>query len=167
VKSLGDETLVRLVDRQLRRHGVPPGLLTLEITESHIMADPASTLGVLQQLRDAGVRLSVDDFGTGYSSLSYLRRLPVTEVKVDRSFVHRMVQEPDDAAIVRSIVELARTLGLHVVAEGVEDDATWRALTDLGVHEIQGWVVAKAMPAQDLAVWAAGYGALPRRLRAG
>ena len=167
VKSLGDDTLVRLVDRLLRRHGVAPALLTLEITESHIMADPASTLGVLHQLRDAGVRLSVDDFGTGYSSLSYLRRLPVTEVKVDRSFVHRMVQEPDDAAIVRSIVELARTLGLHVVAEGVEDDATWRALTDLGVHEIQGWVVAKAMPTAEFAAWAGAHAASPRRLRAG
>jgi len=166
VKSLGDDSLVRLVERLLRRHALASGLLTLEITESHIMADPASTLGVLHQLRDAGVRLSVDDFGTGYSSLSYLRRLPVTEVKVDRSFVHRMVHEPDDAAIVRSIVELARTLGLHVVAEGVEDDDTWQALTELGVDEIQGWVVAKAMPTAELAPWVAAHRHHPPRLRA-
>jgi diguanylate cyclase (GGDEF)-like protein len=155
VRSLGDDTLVRLVDRLLRRHDLPAELLTLEITESHIMSDPAGTLDVLHALRDRGLRLSVDDFGTGYSSLSYLRRLPVNEVKVDRSFVHRMVVEPDDAAIVRSIVELARTLGLHVVAEGVEDDRTWRALESLGVHEIQGWVIAKAMPLGDLATWSA------------
>jgi len=166
VKSLGDDSLVRLVERLLRRHALASGLLTLEITESHIMADPASTLGVLHQLRDAGVRLSVDDFGTGYSSLSYLRRLPVTEVKVDRSFVHRMVHEPDDAAIVRSIVELARTLGLHVVAEGVEDDDTWQALTELGVDEIQGWVVAKAMPTAELAPWVAAHRHNPPQLRA-
>jgi EAL domain-containing protein (putative c-di-GMP-specific phosphodiesterase class I) len=155
VRSLGDDGLVRLVDRLLRRHDVPAELLTLEITESHIMSDPAGTLDVLHALRDRGLRLSVDDFGTGYSSLSYLRRLPVNEVKVDRSFVHRMVDEPDDAAIVRSIVELARTLGLHVVAEGVEDDRTWQALESLGVHEIQGWVVAKAMPLGNLAAWSA------------
>jgi diguanylate cyclase (GGDEF)-like protein len=155
VRSLGDDTLVRLVDRLLRRHDLPAELLTLEITESHIMSDPAGTLDVLHALRDRGLRLSVDDFGTGYSSLSYLRRLPVNEVKVDRSFVHRMVVEPDDAAIVRSIVELARTLGLHVVAEGVEDDRTWQALESLGVHEIQGWVVAKAMPIGELAPWSA------------
>jgi diguanylate cyclase (GGDEF)-like protein len=158
VRSLGDDTLVRLVDRLLRRHGLPAELLTLEITESHIMSDPAGTLDVLHALRDRGLRLSVDDFGTGYSSLSYLRRLPVNEVKVDRSFVHRMVLEPDDAAIVRSIVELARTLGLHVVAEGVEDDRTWQALESLGVHEIQGWVIAKAMPLGELADWAARRG---------
>jgi diguanylate cyclase (GGDEF)-like protein len=153
VRSLGDDALVRLVDRLLRRHDLPAQLLTLEITESHIMADPAGTLDVLHALRDRGLRLSVDDFGTGYSSLSYLRRLPVNEVKVDRSFVHRMVDEPDDAAIVRSIVELARTLGLHVVAEGVEDERTWQALEALGVDEIQGWVIAKAMPLAELSAW--------------
>jgi len=157
VKSLGDDSLVRIVDRLLRRYDLPAELLTLEITESHIMADPAGTLDVLHALRDRGLRLSVDDFGTGYSSLSYLRRLPVNEVKVDRSFVHRMVDEPDDAAIVRSIVELARTLNLYVVAEGVEDDRTWQALDALGVDEIQGWVLAKAMPIAELPDWSAAH----------
>jgi EAL domain-containing protein (putative c-di-GMP-specific phosphodiesterase class I) len=166
VRSLGDDSLVRLVDRLLRRHGLPAELLTLEITESHIMADPAGTLDVLHALRGRGLRLSVDDFGTGYSSLSYLRRLPVNEVKVDRSFVHRMVHERDDAAIVRSIVELARTLGLHVVAEGVEDTRTWDALEDLGVNEIQGWVVAASMPMPELPDWSAGRDTLRPRLHA-
>jgi diguanylate cyclase (GGDEF)-like protein len=154
VRSLSDDSLVRLVDRLLRRHSLPPQLLTLEITESHIMADPPGTLHVLHQLRERGLGLSVDDFGTGYSSLSYLRRLPVQEVKIDRSFVHRMVHEPDDAAIVRSIVELARTLGLNVVAEGVEDTQTWEALKAMGVNDIQGWVIAKAMPVPELLQWA-------------
>jgi diguanylate cyclase (GGDEF)-like protein len=150
VRSLADEGLLRLVNRTLDRHRLPSELVTLEITESHIMADPAGALSVLEQLRARGLRLSVDDFGTGYSSLSYLRRLPVNEVKIDRSFVYRMTQEPDDAAIVRSIVELARTLGLHVVAEGVEDESTWAALAELGVDEIQGWAVSHPVPTADL-----------------
>jgi EAL domain-containing protein (putative c-di-GMP-specific phosphodiesterase class I) len=154
VRSLSDDELVRVVDRVLRRHRLDASLLTLEITESHIMANPRDTLDVLHDLRLRGLRLSVDDFGTGYSSLSYLRRLPVDEVKIDRSFVHNMVAEPDDAAIVRSIVELSRTLSLRVVAEGVEDAATWQALADLGVDEIQGWIVSRAIPHAELSQWA-------------
>ncbi|MFN2538257.1 MAG: putative bifunctional diguanylate cyclase/phosphodiesterase [Mycobacteriales bacterium] len=149
VRSLSDERLVEMVQRELVRHGLTPGLLTLEITESHIMADPESALAVLERLRALGVRLSVDDFGTGYSSLSYLRRFPVDELKIDRSFVHRMVAEPDDAAIVRSIVELAKTLGLRTVAEGVEDEDTWQALTALGVDEIQGFVISRPVPVTE------------------
>ncbi len=154
-RSLGDDAIVRLVDRLLRTHALAAGLLTLEITESHIMANPDATLGVLLALKRRGVGLSVDDFGTGYSSLSYLRRLPVDEVKVDRSFVYRMAQDRDDEAIVRSVVQLARELGLQVVAEGVEDEPTWQALAALGVDEIQGWVVARAMPVADFMRWTA------------
>ena len=154
-RSLGDDGIVRLVDRMLRKHRLPATLLTLEITESHIMATPDVTLEILLALRRRGVGLSVDDFGTGYSSLSYLRRLPVDEVKVDRSFVHRMAHDRDDEAIVRSVVQLARELGLRVVAEGVEDEPTWRALAALGVDEIQGWVTAKAMPPAEFERWAA------------
>jgi EAL domain-containing protein (putative c-di-GMP-specific phosphodiesterase class I) len=148
----------------LRRHDLEPSLLTLEITESHIMADPENTLGVLHQLRSRRIQLSVDDFGTGYSSLSHLRRLPVTEVKVDRSFVHRMVHEPENAAIVRSIVELARTLGLRVVAEGVEDLETWQALQRLGVDDIQGWIIARPMPVPEFLDWVVVARQGPRRL---
>ena len=105
---------------------------------------------------DRGVRLSVDDFGTGYSSLSYLRRLPVDEVKVDRSFVHRMVDDPDDAAIVRSIVELApHARACTSSPKGVEDDRPGRRWPRSGVDEIQGWVVAKAMPVAEFMRWAA------------
>jgi diguanylate cyclase (GGDEF)-like protein len=152
-RSLHDEGLDGQIERILRRHKLSPRLLTLEITESSVMADPASTLGLLHRLRLQGVRLSIDDFGTGYSSLSYLRRLPVQEVKVDRSFVQRMHQEADDAAIVRSIVELARTLDLAVVAEGVENEQVWNLLRDMRCDVAQGYYLARPMPVAEFAGW--------------
>ena len=121
-RSLHDADLVEEVDRLLRRHGVPAERLTLEVTEGSVMADPTRAVALLHQLRDLGVRLSVDDFGTGYSSLSYLQRLPVQEVKIDRSFVTGLSTESENVAIVRAIVDLGRHLGLEVVAEGVEDE---------------------------------------------
>jgi EAL domain-containing protein (putative c-di-GMP-specific phosphodiesterase class I) len=110
----------------------------------------------LHQLRDLGVRLSVDDFGTGYSSLSYLKRLPVQEVKIDRSFVTGLCdQDSEDVAIVRAIVDLGRHLGLDVVAEGVEDQQTWDLLTSMGCDLVQGWHLSKAMPVSALVPWLA------------
>jgi EAL domain-containing protein (putative c-di-GMP-specific phosphodiesterase class I) len=153
--------LVDEVGSLLLRTGLTSALLTLEITESHLMADPESARIVLESLRGLGVRLSVDDFGTGYSSLSYLRRLPVDELKIDRSFVRHMVAEPDDAAIVRVVVELARTLGLGTVAEGVEDSETWAALSDLGVEEIQGFVYGRPVPVSEFLSSASAHGARP------
>jgi diguanylate cyclase (GGDEF)-like protein len=161
VRSLSDPGLVDEVGSLLLRTGLTPALLTLEITESHLMADPESARIVLESLRGLGVRLSVDDFGTGYSSLSYLRRLPVDELKIDRSFVRHMVAEPDDAAIVRVVVELARTLGLGTVAEGVEDSETWAALSDLGVEEIQGFVYGRPVPVSEFLSSASAHGARP------
>ena len=152
-QSLHDARLDEQIERLLRRHGLPAHLLTLEITESQVMADPASTLGLMHRLRALGVRLSIDDFGTGYSSLSYLRRLPVQEVKVDRSFVMRMDEEDDDAAIVRSIVELARTLDLTVVAEGVENRRVWRLLEEMGCAMVQGYHLARPMPVASFQAW--------------
>jgi EAL domain-containing protein (putative c-di-GMP-specific phosphodiesterase class I) len=152
-RSLHDEHLDEQIERVLRRHSLPASLLTLEITESSVMADPARMLGLLYRLRQQGVRLSIDDFGTGYSSLSYLRRLPVQEVKVDRSFVQRMDEEADDAAIVRSIIELARTLDLSVVAEGVENERCWRLLQDMGCALVQGYHLARPMPVAEFAAW--------------
>jgi EAL domain-containing protein (putative c-di-GMP-specific phosphodiesterase class I) len=108
---------------------------------------------VLHQLRGLGVRLSVDDFGTGYSSLSYLQRLPVQEVKIDRSFVTALDAAPENFAIVRTIIELGRHLGLEVVAEGVEDEATWDVLAGLGCDLVQGWHLARPMPVDDLLPW--------------
>ena len=152
-RSLHDADLVEEVSRLLRRHGVPASRLTLEVTESSVMADPARAIALLHQLRALGVRLSVDDFGTGYSSLSYLKSLPVQEVKIDRSFVTHLSSQEDDVAIVRAIVDLGRHLGLEVVAEGVEDQATWDLLTSMGCDLVQGWHLARAMPTDELVPW--------------
>jgi len=154
-RCLQDDSLETALERSLRRHRLPAALLTLEITESSIMADPERTSGLLHRLRERGIRLSIDDFGTGYSSLSYLRRLPVSEVKIDRSFVARMQESADDAAIVQAIVELAHTLDLQVVAEGVEDDATWELLRHAGCDLVQGYLLARPMPAADFGLWCA------------
>jgi diguanylate cyclase (GGDEF)-like protein len=152
-QGLVDLDLVSLVGRLLRRYALDPALLTLEITESCIMTDPAKSIALLEQLRDMGVRLSVDDFGTGYSSLSYLRQLPVQEVKIDRSFVTTMTTQPDNETIVRSIVNLSSSLGLDVVAEGVEDDRTWHLLHQMGCTYAQGYLLSRPLPAEDLLAW--------------
>jgi EAL domain-containing protein (putative c-di-GMP-specific phosphodiesterase class I) len=155
-RSLHDADLLPQVSKLLRRHGVPASRLTLEVTESSVMADPARAIALLHQLRDLGVRLSVDDFGTGYSSLSYLKRLPVQEVKIDRSFVTGLCdQGSEDVAIVRAIVDLGRHLGLDVVAEGVEDQQTWDLLASMGCDLVQGWHLGKAMPVGALVPWLA------------
>jgi diguanylate cyclase (GGDEF)-like protein len=152
-RSLRDDGLDELLDEILDRHGLDPRLLTLEITESSVMADPASAMGLLNRLRDRGIRLSIDDFGTGYSSLSYLRRLPVQEVKVDQSFVQRMHQQSEDVAIVRSIIQLARTLELDVVAEGVEVEDQLRLLQDMGCDLAQGYHISRPMPVDAMLLW--------------
>jgi diguanylate cyclase (GGDEF)-like protein len=151
VRNLTEPTLVDRVAGLLEGTGVAPEHLTLEITESGVMTDPEASIARLWALRRIGVRLSVDDFGTGYSSLAYLKRLPVDEVKLDRSFVLNMTGDPDDAAIVRSTIELAHNLGLSLVAEGVENQETLELLADLGCDLVQGYHLARPMPAGDLA----------------
>jgi diguanylate cyclase (GGDEF)-like protein len=138
---------------------VPADRLILEITESTIMADPERALGVLTRLSQMGIRLSIDDFGVGYSSLSYLKQLPVDEIKIDRSFVAQMDDDEDDAFIVRSTIDLGRNLGLNVVAEGVETEAVWEELGELGCDYAQGWFLGRPMPAAELAEWLFIYGA--------
>jgi diguanylate cyclase (GGDEF)-like protein len=164
-RSLHDADLVDEVARLLARHDVPADRLTLEVTEGSVMADPTRAIALLHQLRELGVRLSVDDFGTGYSSLSYLKRLPVHEVKIDKSFVTGLRGNGEDVAIVRAIVDLGRHLGLTVVAEGVEDQETWDLLAAMGCTVVQGWHVARAMPAGDLAAWLRSYQLRARRAR--
>jgi diguanylate cyclase (GGDEF)-like protein len=166
-RSLHDADLVEEVARLLRRHAVPAGRLTLEVTESSVMADPTRAVAVLHRLRDLGVRLSVDDFGTGYSSLSYLKRLPVQEVKIDRSFVTGLREHGEDVGIVRAIVDLGRHLGLEVVAEGVEDADTQTVLSDMGCDLIQGYHLGRPMPVEEFLPWltARASAAHPRRLR--
>ena len=144
------------MSRLLRRHGVPASRLTLEVTESAVMADPARAVALLHRLRDLGVRLSVDDFGTGYSSLSYLKRLPVHEVKIDRSFVTPLREGSEDVAIVRAIVDLGRHLGLEVIAEGIEDQVTWDMLASMGCDLGQGWHLGRPMPLDGLLPWLHG-----------
>ncbi|MEU0371620.1 bifunctional diguanylate cyclase/phosphodiesterase [Streptomyces sp. NPDC006283] len=141
------------VAARLARHGVPAAALQLEITEHVLLEDPQRAADTLAGLADHGVKMSLDDFGTGYSSLVHLRRLPVSELKIDRSFVARLAVDAEDAEIVRCTVDLAHSLGLLVVAEGVEDDETWERLRDLRCDAVQGWLVAAAMPPQETTAW--------------
>ncbi|BDH07630.1 MULTISPECIES: putative bifunctional diguanylate cyclase/phosphodiesterase [Streptomyces] len=147
------------VAARLARHGVPAGALQLEITEHVLLEDPQRAADTLAALAGHGVKMSLDDFGTGYSSLVHLRRLPVSELKIDRSFVARLAVDAEDAAIVRCTVDLAHSLGLVVVAEGVEDDETWEHLRDLHCDAVQGWLVAAAMPPEETTAWLKARGA--------
>ena len=139
----------------LNKWSVKSSGLMLEITESAIMSDVARATGTVNQLHDTGLRISIDDFGTGYTSLSYIRRLPVSEIKVDKSFVLNMLEVNDDAVIVRSIVELGHNLGLSVVAEGIEDVETWNLLSDLKCNTAQGYFISRPVDAASLSEWAA------------
>jgi len=153
VANLVDNQLPHDVARLLAQWQVPSECLQLEITENLLMADPAQAERVLSHLHEIGVSLSLDDFGTGYSSLAYLRRLAVDEIKIDRSFVMNMSDDADDAAIVASTVGLAHSLGLRVVAEGVETRDQWNALEALGCHQAQGFLMSKPIPADELKSW--------------
>ncbi len=154
-ESLQDQDLAATVARLLGATETPPGRLTLEITESAMMADPARALRVLGQIHDLGVRISIDDFGTGYSSLAYLKGLPVDEVKVDQSFVKELSVDYQDACIVRAVIDLGHNLGLRVVAEGVEDRETLELLRDLGCDHAQGFLFGRPMGPEDFAAWIA------------
>ena len=153
-RDLLDLELAAKLAALLRRHGAPAGGFCLEITESAIMDDPARAEATLNALSASGFKLSIDDFGTGYSSLAYLKRLPVDELKIDRSFVMAMTQDADDAKIVRSTIDLAHNLGLSVVAEGIENAAVYAQLRELGCDEGQGYHMGRPMPAADFGVWA-------------
>ncbi len=146
------------VQRLLTTWHVAPEWLQLEITESAVMVDPPRAMTVLSRLAEMGVGVSLDDFGTGYSSLVYLKRLPVNEVKIDKSFITHMTDEENDAVIVESTIDLARSLGLRVVAEGVETREVWERLRDLGCDLAQGYFLARPMPAADLTHWLPGRG---------
>jgi diguanylate cyclase (GGDEF)-like protein len=155
MRSLREQSFVTEIAELIDRTGAEPPWLMVEITESTIMSDPATVMTVLSDLESMGVLLSIDDFGTGYSSLSHLRQLPVSELKIDRSFVRNLGHDGDDsdAVIVRSTVELAHNLGLKVVAEGVEDRATVECLRGMGCDEIQGYYLSRPVPAEELIVW--------------
>jgi diguanylate cyclase (GGDEF)-like protein len=137
----------------LRENGLGPRGLTMEITESALLEDPAKASKVLTDLSRSGVQFSIDDFGTGYSSLAYLKHLPVSEIKIDRCFVNDLMANADNATIVRSTIELGHNLGLSVVAEGVEDRQTWQGLAALGCDDAQGFYMCRPLPAEALEKW--------------
>jgi diguanylate cyclase (GGDEF)-like protein len=143
-------SLIQTVRETLERHALEPRYLTLEVTESTAMHDADASLRILQQLHDMGVRISIDDFGTGYSSLLYLKRLPASELKIDRGFIRELARDTEDAAIVSAIVALGQTLNLDIVAEGVETMAQQEFLTRLGCNSLQGFLLGHPMSAEHL-----------------
>jgi diguanylate cyclase (GGDEF)-like protein len=152
-RCLLDPTFPDRVANMLAESGVPASQLELELTESTIMTDPDRALQILRALAAQGLQLAIDDFGTGYSSMAYLKDLPVTQLKIDRTFVTGMAEDSQDDAIVRSSLELARNLNLTVVAEGVETPEVWDRLNSLGCATAQGYFLSKPMPAGDLPAW--------------
>jgi len=147
--QFGHVGLVDMVRDTLARHALEPRYLTLEITESTAMRDVEASLAILVKLRDMGVSISIDDFGTGYSSLLYLKRLPATELKIDRGFVRDLAQDTEDAAIVSAIIALGQALKLQIVAEGVETTAQQAFLTGLGCDSLQGFLLGRPVPADQ------------------
>jgi EAL domain-containing protein (putative c-di-GMP-specific phosphodiesterase class I) len=141
------------VERLLRRHDIPADRLEIEVSEDIVMADVARTVDVLVGLRAIGVRTALDDFGAGHAGLGHLKQLHVDTLKIDRSFVGRIAHDQRDAAIVRSLVDLARRLGVRVVAEGVDSLEGCTLLADWGCDEIQGHYLARPMPAPELEAW--------------
>lgn len=152
-RSLLDPQLPDQVAELLTQWDVPPSRLTLELTESFLMADSGRSVGVMSLLSEVGITLSIDDFGTGYSSLSHLRRLPIREIKIDRSFVVNMREDPNDWMIARATVDLGRNLGLRVVAEGVEDAETLARLAEMGCEQAQGYHLCVPLPAEEVTRW--------------
>lgn len=150
---LSDGQAVDLLIETADRWEVEPGSLTLEVTESAMMADPDQSLKALRRLHERGIVLSVDDFGTGYSSLAYLKKIPLNELKIDKSFVLDMVEDRDDSKIVKAVIDLAHNFNLKVVAEGVETEMVMHMLTAMGSDFAQGFLFGKPMTSADLIQW--------------
>ncbi|HEX7248063.1 MAG TPA: GGDEF domain-containing phosphodiesterase, partial [Actinomycetota bacterium] len=152
-RSLLDRSLPEESAAMLERFEMPASFMRMELTESFLMSDSGRSDHVLAELSRVGISLSIDDFGTGYSSLSYLKRLPIDEIKIDRSFVMDMHDDGDDYMIVRATVDLGKNLGLRVVAEGVEDRETFDRLADFGCDEAQGYYISRPMPLDEFGRW--------------
>jgi EAL domain-containing protein (putative c-di-GMP-specific phosphodiesterase class I) len=152
--DLFDAKLPAYISGLLRDANLSPSKLVLEITESAVMKDPLYASKVLRDLKDLGVSLSIDDYGTGYSSLAHLKRLPVDELKIDKSFVtHLRNSAPQDLLILRSTIELGHNMGLKVIAEGVEDAEAWRILKEMGCDMAQGYYVSPPLPGAEFQDW--------------
>jgi EAL domain-containing protein (putative c-di-GMP-specific phosphodiesterase class I) len=147
--------LIRNLHDAISNHGVPAGMIKLEITEDSLMTDLQSVMPALHKLNELGIEISIDDFGTGYSSLSYLTTLPIAELKIDRAFVRDLGITPQSPAIVQAIVALAKALGLRVVAEGVEMLRQQEVLTRLGCSVMQGYMFCRPVPPDELERWLA------------
>jgi diguanylate cyclase (GGDEF)-like protein len=160
VRDLLDEYLPYHVLQILKDHELKPGQLTLEVTESSIMRNVAHSVLVLECLRDIGVRISIDDFGTGHSSLAQIRNIPLHELKIDKSFIMTIMDDPQNEAIVKTTVDLAHNLELSVVVEGVENETIMRRVAALGCEQAQGYFLSKPVPADELAAWANNYRAV-------
>ena len=162
-RCLPDTTLPSKVAQLLDQTGVPAERLDIEITETAMMSNPGQAIAVLRELAALGIRISVDDYGTGYSSMAYLKHLPVREIKIDRTFVTDMAGDNSDYTIVRSSIELARQLGLDVVAEGVETADALAQLTELDCTTVQGYYFSKPLPPDELWRWLAAWPGNDRR----
>ncbi|MHB1885276.1 MAG: putative bifunctional diguanylate cyclase/phosphodiesterase [Acidimicrobiales bacterium] len=154
-RDLTEDSIVAKVAARLAENRLEPGSLTLEVTETEVMADLGEASTVLSKLAQLGSRVAVDDYGTGYSSLAYLHRLPLTELKIDRSFITNMATDQSNAIIVRSSITMAHSLGLKVVAEGAEDELTCAVLADSGCDSVQGYYLSRPVSAEDLTAWLA------------
>jgi len=152
-RNIQDPQMRAVIEEKIKHSGLSPGTLELEITENVIMDDPEGALEVMHQLRSLGITFTIDDFGTGYSSLIYLKKLPVSSLKIDRSFVMEMMSNKEDAAIVRSTIDLGHSLGLLVIAEGVENKETFEELMALGCDAAQGYYMCRPIPPEALATW--------------
>jgi EAL domain-containing protein (putative c-di-GMP-specific phosphodiesterase class I) len=143
------QDLSQVVHNALKSSGLEPGFLVLELTESMVMANPEKTIVSLQQLKKQGLAISIDDFGTGYSSLSYLKKFPLDELKIDRSFIMDVDNDTDDKAIVTAIIAMSHSLSLKIVAEGVESEPQLNLLTTLDCDQIQGFYFSKPLPKEE------------------
>ncbi len=156
-RQLHHAGLVESITNIIRETGIEPSLLELELTESSIMEDAERTVTTLRVLQQMGISLAIDDFGTGYSSLSYLKRFPLTRLKIDRSFIHELPKNSEDAAIVMAIIAMARALRLRVTGEGIETEEQLKFLGQLGCDDMQGFFIARPAPAsyfaQEVAQW--------------
>jgi len=158
MQNLQDENLTALIVTLLERHRVRPEMLKVEVTEIAVMADPPRSAEIFAQLHAMEVKISIDDFGNGYSSLAYLKQLPIDELKIDRSFVIGISPSAEETAIVRSAIEIGHSLGLAVIAEGVETQTAFDILAELGCDAVQGYLITRPLPARQLGRWlAAGW----------
>ena len=154
--NLLDPSFSEEVEGLMRMNAIMPGSFEFEITESAVMADPELALKTVKKLSGMGIRLSIDDFGTGYSSLAYLKKLPVDEIKIDKSFVMNMINDEKDEMIVRSTIDLAHNMGHDVIAEGVDSEEIWNKLAKLKCDAAQGYYLCVPLPAEELIRWLDG-----------